>query len=739
MQRFTIETPGGKRLTIEAPDEATAMRGAQEWHAQQQAPKIVGAADPMGSDGVSGDSIRARNAGDTRPQMRTQDIEAAYDVARGRGDASEQRAMADAFVRAERRERPIAATVGDAVRQTARGLPFIGEYTDNAMAAVGALTGGDYRKALDYEHAADRVAQQDRPISTTAAKVAGGIGGTIAALPAATAARAGVFFGAGAKSIPGAVGRGAVAGATQGAAAGYGREGTGEAAIKDAAVGGALGGAIPAALALGKAGFDRVASAVRGPDVLSAVPKKAQRFFMQQFDPASMGKMRSELDALGPQGVLADVSPEMQMIARGAASRPGSRQQIVDVLASRDVGKNARLQTAMDDALGPVTEPSAVRATIKEGKTSLNPVYEEALGQGRAVDTRALASGIDAQIVDARGPVRGALEQARAMLNVYGTKELDPSPRALMEARKALDGMIGSAERSGDMAVMRALTGVRGQLDEALSTAAPGVKAADRQFSELARQGQALDDGATALRSGPDAVRPADLAKTVQEAAVGPVGPSAVPLRLSQGARAELDRIVGSNANDVASLRNLLKGEGDWNRDKLRILFGDRKADQILRVLDNEGRMEATFRTVVGGSQTAPTQGFREFIDEAAKGSKLPEGETAFGMGRSGVRKLIETVTGANKQAKAERFAADLGRLSVSGGDDAQRIIDAILARQGRQQTSARMVETFGRIGGGTGRMDDPAGVKAAIAGALLAREIGRQSASRDQSGAPRR
>lgn len=36
MPTFSIQTPGGKTLDIEAPDEATAMQGAQQWHAENQ-------------------------------------------------------------------------------------------------------------------------------------------------------------------------------------------------------------------------------------------------------------------------------------------------------------------------------------------------------------------------------------------------------------------------------------------------------------------------------------------------------------------------------------------------------------------------------------------------------------------------------------------------------------------------------------------------------------------------------
>ncbi len=471
-----------------------------------------------------------------------------------------------------------------------------------------------------------------------------------------------------------------------------------------------------------------MASHVAPSDALSSVPKKASDFFLSQFGPDSVSKMREGMSGLGPKAILADVSPEMQMIARGAASRPGSRGPIVEALAARDAGKNARITEATNNAIGPVKEPSAIKAAIAEGKSAVGPQYDTALSSAKAVDTSALAGALDAQIVDARGPVRAALEQARSMLNLYGTKQLDPSPAALMETRKALDGLIGAADRSGDRSVMRALSMARNQVDETLGQAAPGVKAADAQYSELARQGNALEDGAKVFRSGPEAARPADLASGMSNSAVGPVGPSAVPIRMREGARAEIDRIVGSNANDVAAMRNLMKGEGDWNRAKLETLFGKDKAERILKALDSETTMESTFRTVVGGSQTAPTQGFKEFLDGASKGTNIPAEASGVGLAARGAKKLIERLTGTNNEAKAARFADDLGRLSISGGDDAQRLIDAIAKRQAKQSSNQSMTEAFGRIGAGSARADDPAGVKAAVAALLMGRELTRRT-----------
>ena len=180
-------------------------------------------------------------------------------------------------------------------------------------------------------------------------------------------------------------------------------------------------------------------------------------------------------------------------------------------------------------------------------------------------------------------------------------------------------------------------------------------------------------------------------------------------------------------------MRNALKGEGDWNRDKLRMQFGDRRANQALSALDNETRMENTFRAVVGGSPTAPTQGFKEFLDKAGQGVTVPAEATAVGLSIRGAKALLERATGSNNAAKAARFADELGNLSIAGGTDADRIIAAIMKRQAQASSGEKFNEAFGRIGAGTARADDPMAIKLAIAAAILGRDAAKMRGS-DQS-----
>lgn len=67
MPVFTIETPSGKRLKIEAPDEATAMQGAQDFEegrAQvETAPPAPQAAPPAPSAGTGEDVLRSAGTG----------------------------------------------------------------------------------------------------------------------------------------------------------------------------------------------------------------------------------------------------------------------------------------------------------------------------------------------------------------------------------------------------------------------------------------------------------------------------------------------------------------------------------------------------------------------------------------------------------------------------------------------------------------------------------------------------
>jgi hypothetical protein len=392
---------------------------------------------------------------------------------------------------------------------------------------------------------------------------------------------------------------------------------------------------------------------------------------------APSAEQLAELQRLGPEAMLADVSPEWYGVSRGAASRPGSRDAIVNALIERQRRSNQRLGQDLDTSLGSVRNPTTVEQHLLDSRRALGPEYDRALIGAHAVDTQPIADALDAQIINSRGAAQAALRAVRDDLNIPGQNVLDPHPQALLASRNALDGLMGDVK---DTNVLRNLQAARRLIDAELTRAVPGIKDIDAQYHELHRQSEGLTRGGQVLDSGKEAIRPEDLAAEMQAGAQPHgtmVGPSGVPAQMRTGARAEIDRIAGTNANDAVALQRMVKGEGDWNRDKLRTLFGP-QADDALNAIDRESLFNQTRNTVVGGSPTAMTNQFGEFLNRAAKPPTMPLETTLPGLvahyGQRGMRKLL----GTNAEARAQRYADELGRASVARGADRDALIAAI-------------------------------------------------------------
>lgn len=298
----------------------------------------------------------------------------------------------------------ISRGVFDRTRAFSRGVPVLGAFADEADAHTNAFLApavepvmrglermgvptpyderyrldnvGDYKQrfdaALNMQRFMDDRFDTERPKESLGWQIAGGVGGTVAALPALGAATAAAGPEAG---VLMRMGTGAVEGAAAGGLHGYG---TGTGGWTDASrlgnaglgagLGAAAGGALPLAAEVGgaawKASGGRVVDALRGErQVQGPVSQEAQRLASaMRGDPppvnaeaAAVSAQRSPLTArasdvddayvriaralersrmgpqeaadkamsLGPFGVLADSSPSMQDLLRAAINRPG--------------------------------------------------------------------------------------------------------------------------------------------------------------------------------------------------------------------------------------------------------------------------------------------------------------------------------------------------------------------------------------------------------------------------------
>lgn len=481
------------------------------------------------------------------------------------------------------------------------GVPIAGPYLRSGVESAAAgvlstLTGEPYADVRQFMgDMADR-SQEEYPVTSTLGKVGGAIGGTLPMVLAAPGA-----FGAGTGGLLVRSGASALSGAAIGGADAAVRSGGDLEAVKDGTLwGGAFGLAGPSIGALVGKGV-RAAGEWLGPGV-----SKAQRAFGQALGRDAVDDVAARMGAMGPDAMPMDLGPNLQRQAGALAATPGRNQEIVrSAIGARDAGANQRITSALDDTLGRAPVISQIERQIADNMDELGPEYQRVFQNARRVDTTPIAENLESQIVNLRGEAQTAVRRVRDMLNITGTTELDPNPYTLFQTRQAIDGML---ETEANTKVIRVLSQTRQAIDNRLASSVPGIKPIDARFSELARQRTALQRGQQTLDSGRTAPRPQELAQEVQQGALPQgqqIGPSAVPVRLQQGARAEIERIVGTNANDRVALQRLIKGDGDWNRDRLVTLFGQDRADRIFRVLDTERAFAETSNIVTRNSETA--------------------------------------------------------------------------------------------------------------------------------------
>lgn len=322
-------------------------------------------------------------------------------------------------------------------------------------------------------------------------------------------------------------------------------------------------------------------------------------------DGIKLEDIAARMEQLGPEAVLADLGPNMQRLSGALASLPGPAQTTLrKALGLRAEGINRRVQADADAILGPAKSPAAVEQELIAGKKALSPEYTTALANAKSGDLSPVAANIEDAILQEKGAARTALEKVRDMMDFTAPAAdglpaqtiLDPNPSGWLKTRQAIDGMLdGETDRN----VVRVLTDARRQIDDALASHVPGIKEVDAKYAELSKQGEAFTAGQQALDSGRSAMWPQELADKIATASGGQ------RQRLSEGARSEIERIIGTTTNNLNALKTALKGEGSWNRDRLAALFGPEKADKLLSVLEREKTFDATNRVVTQNSETA--------------------------------------------------------------------------------------------------------------------------------------
>jgi hypothetical protein len=442
---------------------------------------------------------------------------------------------------------------------------------------------------------------------------------------------------------------------------------------RGALAGGIVGGAVPTVGTV-------VNAATQG---IPGVRRSVGRVLEESVTPQAGARLRD----LGPDAFLAEGSPTGMGYAQGVAIRPGpGKDVVVNAVTARHAGANARLGRELDDTLGPVMTPSAVEQSLEQQRLGLGPLYQQVTGLNQPVNLRPVYDQLRMAIPEEAGATQQALRRIMDMVAPQegGQRIVRSAPREVLNVRQALDDEIN---RLGETPkAQRAVTEMRRLVDNALAEAVPDLKILDATFSNLSRESEALKRGSRVLQTGPEAIRPEELAAE----RAGMLAPQREAMRI--GARAEIDRLVGTKANDATALKQLVQSEGDWNRTKLADIFGQAEADRILKAVDREVAFKDAYTKLVENSQTAQRQAaarkIGEDIDGAARAASLRD-MTGIGLLASSLQKgknaLVDAFAGPTRQAAD----AELARVLMSTGPERDQWLRLIQSAQQKRSASS--------------------------------------------------
>ncbi|MDO3434616.1 hypothetical protein QWJ46_18235 [Rhizobium sp. CBN3] len=600
------------------------------------------------------------------------------------------------------------------------GIPIAGPYLLEGVKKAAAhlrplIHGGTYEDQLRVVNARDREAKIAHPNVNTIGQVAGAVGGTIPAVVAAPE-----LFGAGGGSM---VARSLVSGLTGsgiGAADAHVRSGGDPEKTRRGAIeGGLLGLAGPlagevigagvkasaqGAKALTRALLGEEVASKPARDILADLTRDARNWLAKNVSDADkLAANRDRFDKLGSEAMPADVSPEWRGAAKSGAVRESTRNKVVGPLNERGSLAGSRLKSDFETSLGPDPVPSMIDSDLKASQAQVNSQYRPAVVEQPPYDFTPIAEHLDRLIPYRRGSEQTDLLNVRNMLNDFGKDTVSSDPAIAYETRRAIDRILTTAK---DPEVIETLGGVRGMIDERLARSAPGVKELDAQFGELGRQREGLLQGQSVLADGPRAMRPAELQEKLVAGAEPQgmlIGPSAESTRIRQGALGEIYRAAGTEGGDINALLKIIRGKGDWNGEKLGMMFGPEKADASLNALDREALFANTKNGVTGAADTAGEAGFEQYLGKVSKPQEVPTEKSWTDLGLTTARRLARSFLEANASAHAARVADEVAPLSVLRGEQRNALMEA-LVRLGRDhivdQQRMALINAFVQGGG---------------------------------------
>jgi hypothetical protein len=502
--------------------------------------------------------------------------------------------------------------------RVASSVPVLGPLFDKATAAAGAAIqpllsdeakgksfGQRYGENLQMQNDRNRLYEEQHPVASIAADVTGGgmLLGPLSqtALGARMMGMAGNSLGA--RVYQGAAGMGAIEAGNQALKGNNPTEQGFFGPVPLAVAGGAAGPMIGEAIASG--GNRLLEMLPRKSGELAGVNSTGRNMLVNAVDGETPASIEAAKKTYGPSGVLADVNHATTDLAGGLADIPGPHKGVIrEAYRERAAGQGDRILQSLDQNTVPHVPIADLTRSIEEARrTGANPLYNQfrsmqvhptdeikalipRLEKAGAFDLAEELSGISGKQIDRKFFTSGAQKDF-------------PTAETWDYVKRGLDRRIGQAldKTKPDKDLARELLNLKSEmLGEIDKTPAGKVwRQARETFAEHSELTHQIEEGQKTFTR---ATRKDDLAHELLTLS-GPELAARV-----QGARDAIQQVIENSTRGDTTARNTLLTKA--NRDKLDMLFGEKRAGRLIADLEAEVHGKAKIENVTGGSQTTP-------------------------------------------------------------------------------------------------------------------------------------
>ncbi len=643
MPVYTIETPSGQKLDIEAANEAAAFSGAQQWHSNNAA--------PSGAD-TAADVAKSLDAG----------------VASGTAN--------------------LLGTPGWLINQGARGIGAASNFVSDTLgvpryqrpAPGGAPTLDRIKAALDYIPTPESISEEIQKRYYGGAK------------PYSPQTTAGNYVHSIGEMLPGvAGGPGSLAmKAAQAMGAGVGAEGLGDyfkgTALEPYArlvggISGGLGTVVGSKAVEGIRNFNAgkstgadIARTIGGEDIApGAVKRVAQNVADEEL---TSPQVRARVAQLGPEARLLDMGHQLEGRADFMAQSPGAAQNTVyRPIADRvNGGASDRLNAVLDQHMGPARDVVDLQNKVAAiSDQYVKPAYHGLEQRYPVVNDQRL------QELAQRPAIADAMDRAQGVAANYGEKisGAQPSIRYWDYVKKSLDQRINGMMRSGQddlssaqKADLGGLIKAKSDLVEHLDNVTGGEYA---QARKLATTKPAMEE---ALDFGRSIFGNKLLPEQIKEHFSGLSLAEQEMVRI--GARREIERVAASSANDGRKLRNFLSTNN--NSQKLETLLGANAAERIGNQLLAEDQFQGVANKIANSRTATRLAGMNDTNAPAFNKNPTILGAAA-ALPRMGINYALEHGMSNTRQ--------DISRVLTAQGDQIHPVVEALLKYNDKRAANA--------------------------------------------------